>query len=149
MIVSIPVWLTMFFSDCQNWNTSGHDISLGWMFPPEFVRHCILMCWFPKGDIITRGVIIFMLTETLSIFFSTNLLFHFLPPIPLPIPFLSQCISFKNNILGNYWPLLPPVETISDSFWLWSTKKQILQSSTFQLINPFLSRFFFAIPFFF
>ena len=133
MIVSIPVWLTMFFSACQNCSTSGHDISLRWMSPPQFVRHCILMRWFPKGDIITRGVIFFMLSETLSSFFflSNLLLLSFI----FFLPFLSENISFKNNILGNYWPLLPLVETKSHTAFDSEIPRN--KSFTFQLINPF------------
>lgn len=78
------------------------------MSPPQFVRHCILMRSFPKGDIITRSVIFFMLSETLSSFYFKHLL---LLSLILFFPFISQSISFKNDILDIYCPLLLLIQT--------------------------------------
>lgn len=92
------------------------------MSPPQFVRHCILMRCFPKGDIITRDVIFFMLSETLSSFYfkqSSSLIFHFIFPlhftdILLRIIFWTFigpfCYLFKHNFI--YPLILKPQEQI-------------------------------------
>lgn len=89
-----------------------------------------------------RCYLFHVVRNTVQLFFSA--MFSSYLSFSSPSPFLSQCISFKNNILGNYWPLLLLVETkfhtAADS------EMPRNKSFTFQLINPFFHGCF-AIPF--